>query len=773
MGTEVPILPFYSKMETDMSDHFKERSTRDYHQKQLFSKEELEQRESLCTYEDPPFCNAACPLKLDVKAMLLAVSEGDFGKARSLLEYITPFPEILSYGCDAPCRSRCRRRELEESVNIPAVERAVMYHSDVPKAKGLLKFRKKQKIGVFGTELFTLAFAADMASKKYPVTFYTEAHDETDLLKRCSDLPEEVLKRQLPKLKQSELKICFDSDPASALAEAGGFDILCGASSLKTEETDPVTLCDSAQRIFPAGEKQYGAVLQALFDARRAAVSAERIIQHLDPRNSRPPEGETESDLFTNLNYIPIEEAVAENGIYSREECIREASRCIQCECAECFRGCSYLRAFKRCPRILTREIYNNTGIIMGDHMMNKALNSCALCGQCTVTCPNGYDMAEICRMARENMVETQKMSLAVHEFALLDMLFSNQEGFLAGKQPGYEKCRYVYFPGCQADAIAPDTVYRTYEDLMKRQEGGVALMLGCCSVIARWAGRKELYEEQIAFLKDQMHELGDPVIISGCPTCSKTLQEHFPEVIGLWDVLAEKGLPEGHAVLQKEVIIHDACGARNDEKTQNAVRDIVRQLGGDIKETEYSGNRTSCCGYGGLVSYVNREAADDMAQECLKTDSEASYVTYCMACRDRLRRQGADAVHYSELVYGTGADDMPDLSAKRRNRLKLKQTLLKEIWKEEIMEEKVPFTCEISDEVKQKMEDRMILESDLLQTIAAYRKDRRAVLNEADHTLTAMHRIGNVSFWVRFLEQDDHYTILSAYSHRMQVRVR
>ena len=188
---------FSARMETGMTDHFKERSTRDYHQKQLFSKEDLERRESLCTHEDPPFCNAACPLKLDVKAMLAAVTDGDFAKGRSLLEFISPFPEILAWGCDAPCRKVCRRSEIEESVNIPAVERAIMQHSVVPKAKGLLKLRKKQRLAVFGSSLFTLALAADMASKKYPVTLYTEAEDENDLLRRCVDLPEEILERQI------------------------------------------------------------------------------------------------------------------------------------------------------------------------------------------------------------------------------------------------------------------------------------------------------------------------------------------------------------------------------------------------------------------------------------------------------------------------------------------------------------------------------------------------------------------------------------------------
>ena len=88
-------------------------------------------------------------------------------------------------------------------------------------------------------------------------------------------------------------------------------------------------------------------------------------------------------------------------------------------------------------------------------------------------------------------------------------------------------------------------------------------------------------------------------------------------------------------------------------------------------------------------------------------------------------------------------------------------------------MEKKLPFVMELSDEVRAKMEDRMILESDLIQTICAYRENGMAVYNESDDTLTASCRSGNVSFWIRFREKDDRYVILSAYSHRMTVRIR
>ena len=77
-------------------------STHVYRQKQLFTKEELETRESLCVHEQPAYCNAACPLKLDTKAMVAALAAGDFTKTLALYEKITPFPHILSAGCEAP-----------------------------------------------------------------------------------------------------------------------------------------------------------------------------------------------------------------------------------------------------------------------------------------------------------------------------------------------------------------------------------------------------------------------------------------------------------------------------------------------------------------------------------------------------------------------------------------------------------------------------------------------------------------------------------------------
>ena len=76
---------------------------------------------------------------------------------------------------------------------------------------------------------------------------------------------------------------------------------------------------------------------------------------------------------------------------------------------------------------------------------------------------------------------------------------------------------------------------------------------------------------------------------------------------------MQEIGLPKEAKILERCAALHDSCGARGDAETQRSVRDILKKLGVSILETEYSGDRSPCCGYGGLASYTNRELAHEL----------------------------------------------------------------------------------------------------------------------------------------------------------------
>ena len=748
-------------------------STHVYRQKQLFSKEELEAREHLCVHEQPAYCNAECPLKLDTKALVAALAAGDFTKALALYEKITPFPHILSAGCEAPCEAKCKLCTLGEGVSIRELEKAALTYGERAKKRGLLR-KKTKKAAVFGTDLFTLFLAGELAKKMYPVTVYCAQSDAAALIAACApNLPAEVQEAAAADMQKSDIKFEWNVDPVSEYAEtACKYDLRC-ASYAVAEQLYPDLAVDDAVMVYREQNLitgKTGGVLDAAFGAKKAALSADRLAQSLDPSNTRGEEGSVETRLYTNTEGIEPSRRIP---IVDKESAVAEAGRCIQCHCDECIKGCAYLQHYKKFPRILTREIYNNVSIIMGDHMMNKPINACSLCGQCKILCPNGYDMGEICHLARQNMVYTGKMSLAPHEFALMDMVFSNEEAFLCRPQPGYDKCKYVFFPGCQATAIAPATVRAAYLDLCSRLEGGVALMLGCCGAICDWAGRYEMYADTIAFLGGKLLELGNPTVIAGCPTCKKELHKNESvDVLGIWEILEDIGLPEKAKRMDKPMAIHDACGARGDHVTQDSIRRIVESLGCTIAETEYSGDKSPCCGYGGLTQFTNREVAKKMTEKCLER-SDLPYLSYCMACRDRFAREGRESMHLLELVYGTSAGHCPDISEKRYNRLSLRNTLLSEVWNEEVEAVDLGFTIDYTTEAIDMMDDRMILKTDVIRVLQSLRETGEAILDEETGLIVTRARLGNVTFWVKFTETETGYLIHRAYSHRMTIQTR
>lgn len=755
-------------------------STHVYRQKQLFTKEELESREALCIHEEPAYCNAACPLKLDVKAIVSMVAKGNFDKAYTLYEKNLPFPHLIAAGCEAPCEKVCKRNEAGESIAIRRLEQALVRYGKVKKGLGGLRktMKKKKTVALVGNGLFVLFLLGELAKKNYPLSLYCEEADLASWLASATAfVDEETREKTFALLKKLDVSCHYEQTLTQALIkEVQESHDVVGVSMAVLNRLTPEAEPDEALMYLEAQELVCGpsnGVLDSAFAAKKAALTVDRLAQNLHPSNTRGEEGPTETHLLTSLEGITVSSQVPCEGIYTQEEAISEAARCLECHCEECMKACAYLRHYNKFPRLLTREIYNNVGIIMGDHVMNKPINACALCGQCKVVCPNGFDVAEVCQRARENMVDTGKMPLAPHEFALMDMMFSNGEAFLARPPVGAKTAKYVFFPGCQAAAIAPATVRAAYLDLSKRLNGGVGLILGCCGVIAKWAGRTAMVEETQAQLTAALAEMGNPTVICACPTCQKTLEEwEGVTTLGIWNILEEIGLPKAADTAPRKVALHDSCGARGDAATQASIRRLAAALQCDIEETAYEGDASPCCGYGGLTQYTNREVAEEMTEMCLSR-TDAPYLTYCMACRDRFARGGRESMHVLELVYGTGADHCPDISQKRYNRLGLKQQLLSELWQEEVETMSVPFEIDYTPEALALMDRRMILKSDVVQVLTALRETDEAVLDAETGISITRARLGNVTIWVKFKDIEGGYQVVGAYSHRMTITPR
>ena len=726
-----------------------------YRMKQAFGQDELHEREAVCTREDPPGCQAACPLRIDMRTVCVHLQKGSFSKAAAVIRTVTPFLFLLSKNCGGSCVKGCKLAESGDGVVLPALERACALYGGSGKINRFMLPRKSQRVAVAGDDLFALACLWELGKKGYEVFWYTAGGSMEEILAGWG-LSEEEASAELSafsglRIETRKREVLRREDLEGELSEFDGGII--SPSAGWNEFPDGVLTEEAAE----------GAEW-ILARAKHAALSLERQVQGVCA--GEPEKGGRESRLFVTMDGAEGSKALTDLEHVTKESAAAEAGRCIQCQCLECVKGCVYLQHFKRNPKGAIREIYNNMSIVMGNHMANGLINACDECGQCKEACPNGFDYPDVCRIAKHTMVETKKMPPSTHEFALLDQEFSNGEAFLARPEPGTETCRYLFFPGCQAAAVSPDTVEAAYRDLSGRLSGGVGLVLGCCGAVSKWAAREDLFGQALRQLADSWEGMGRPTLICACPTCKRIFEGHTEiPAVGIWEVLLSLGVEKKAS---GTVAVHDACGARGDEKLQKEIRAFVGALGCRVEEIPFSGDLSPCCGFGGLAKYANPEVAKKKAAFAVgRTDRKI--LTYCMACRDQFSRAGADTCHILELAYGVEPAPVPDLSARRANRLKLKQKLLKELWKEPFeMETGIPVVY--GEGVEAQMEERMILKSDVNAVLTAYEASGEAVYDEESGLFSASLRLGNVTFWVRFAKDGDGYTVHGAYSHRMTV---
>lgn len=766
--------------------------------------QELRELENRCIQECAPWCSASCPVHVDVRAMNRAIGKRDFAAAAVIFGKSVPFPGIISRVCDHPCQDACKRREAGSPISIRALERAAVSWAPVSETKVARAPAKTKQVAVVGAGLSGLTAALNLSRKGYQVVIF----ESTDRLGGslwdfpASELPPDVILRDFAVLTQLHAEIRFRTvvgldvsisdlqrDFDAIFLGSGRHSQIQMALELNSAgevSVDPETLETKSPGIFAAGSLIRGtekrSPIRSISDGRRAAISIDRFLQKVSLSAARENEAAYETRLYTSMEGIESRPEVAAadpHAGYSAQEAIQEAERCLQCECMECVKVCEFLASFKGYPKKYIRQIYNNLSIVMGHRHGNKLINSCSNCGLCKEVCPEDLHMGEICLAARETMVQQGKMPVSAHEFALRDMAFSNSEKCALNRhQPGMNSSAFLFFPGCQLSASSPENVKKTYSYLTERLEGGLGLMLRCCGAPADWARRTESFSDVRSEFEAQWIEMGSPELIVACSTCYSVFKTHLPriKIQSLWEVLDTVGLPDTPRMEPFTVAVHDPCTSRHEERIHQSVRRILQKLGYEISELPLSRDRTECCGYGGLMYFANRELAEKVMQRRI-SESPHEYLAYCAMCRDHFSSKGKPTWHLLDLILGPGDRDKgsqrgPDFSQRRENRARLKNSLLKELWGEEMATDQGRETKQlhISKDVLDLMEQRMILTEDVRQVLDwAEKTGFKLVSRDSGHFL-AHYTPTTVTYWVEYSPAKDGFTIHNAYSHRMEI---
>lgn len=148
-------------------------------------------------------CRSACPAGVNMRGYICLLTEGKLEEAITLIREALPLPAITGHVCFHPCEKECARKEVDEAVNINALERYIADYWLQEKAKPALRIYVK-RVAVVGSGPAGLAAAYDLVKMGYPVTVF-EAEPLLGGMLRTGipeyRLPENILDAQIDYIK--------------------------------------------------------------------------------------------------------------------------------------------------------------------------------------------------------------------------------------------------------------------------------------------------------------------------------------------------------------------------------------------------------------------------------------------------------------------------------------------------------------------------------------------------------------------------------------------
>jgi len=125
---------------------------------------------------ETPFCQATCPVSLDIRGYVGLIADGKFREAYDLIREKVPFPGVLGRVCTHPCEDRCKRGLVDEPISIAKLKRFVADHVyDIYEDElkpGHVPATTGKRVAVIGAGPAGLSAAYDLKSFGYDVTVF-------------------------------------------------------------------------------------------------------------------------------------------------------------------------------------------------------------------------------------------------------------------------------------------------------------------------------------------------------------------------------------------------------------------------------------------------------------------------------------------------------------------------------------------------------------------------------------------------------------------------
>ncbi len=732
---------------------------------------------SECLQNERAFCTAECPFNLDVRDFIGKIQQGRYNVAYRTYQNTVGFPGIVSVLCNEPCRLVCPMKNAGGAISIKHLEAASINYAWNTAADQYNMPLKDKRIAIIGGGISGLACALRLTTKKYDVTIY----ERSDRIGgHLNDLPEpEIFISDIEKQFLNEKYTLHLHNEISSLDNLG-FDAIYiatgkGGNDFGLSKNKEGAFASTKTGVFMGGSLTGSDTMHAIADGLNVSAAIERYLK--TGKMNHPKEIRGTKLIRDAIRIIEADSIIPSDGkTYTREEAAAEANRCLKCSCDACFHYSPLLNYFKKFPKRIADEVevtIRPSTLDGNGTVCTRLISTCNHCGLCKEVCPINIDTGEFLRESMQAMHQKEATPWGFHEFYMRDMEFSNNEAALTKLPEGYHKSQYVFFPGCQLGASDPRYVIESYK-FLREHFPDTAIMLHCCGAPADWAGDVETHNKVLDKIKSDWIQLGKPTAVFACPMCKQMFQRFLPEIRGqfIYSLIEEKEINFTKNSKTETVSVFDPCASRYEPALQNAIRKLATKAGFNLEPLPMEGKLAECCSYGGHVTIAYPPYASHMVNKIIEQNNHL-YITYCSNCHDIFTSAKKKTWHILDIIFDLDNEPhyLPTVSERRANRLQLKEQMLKEFWKENSKMEKPKIEVLISSELKEKLNKKYILETDIYAVIEDCEQTERKMFDPKSGNYTGYMQIGKTTYWVEYrIKQENEFELINAYSHRMKI---
>jgi len=314
-------------------------------------------------------CHRLCPLQLNIPFMIRQIKAGRLDEAVATVRQALPLAGVLGHLCHHPCEQGCRRGDFDEPAAVREMERFLTEHDSrqgSTQARATLSQHLppgNQSVVVVGAGPAGLAAAHDLARRGHAVTVIDRNPKPGGRLRDVPEgqLPAAVLEREVALLGEMGIHFKTGIELGNQVTLDGlrrGFDaILITVGELAEGDggktglplaggalrADPSSCGVGPPNVFAAGAcvKPVKQVVRAMAEGRAAAECVHRYLCGQPPRRPGKPfssiMGRLEpGELREFLRAASQEHSVApcaRCSAITRGEAVREATRCLHCDC--------------------------------------------------------------------------------------------------------------------------------------------------------------------------------------------------------------------------------------------------------------------------------------------------------------------------------------------------------------------------------------------------------------------------------------------------------